>query len=214
MDDRRTERERMVEEQIRRRGVADERVLDALVKLPRHEFVPPAESKRAYEDHPLPIGGGQTISQPYMVAAMTELLGLGGRERVLEIGTGSGYQTAVLAALAKRVFTIEKRSELAAHARSILTRMGLTNVDYRVADGSRGWPEEAPFDGILLTAAAPDAPEALVAQLADGGTLVAPLGARGVQELTTMKKTGTRIERRVHFRCSFVPLLGVEGFRD
>ncbi len=207
-------RHEMVEKQIKRRGVRDPRVLDALRRVPRHEFVPPNRQKQAYDDHPLPIGEGQTISQPYMVAAMTELLELSPESRVLEVGTGSGYQAAVLAELAGRVFTIERDARLAARARSALTAAGYENLSYRVCDGTRGWPEEAPFDGIVITAAAPEVPPSLLDQLGDPGVLVAPVGSAGSQDLVSVRRSGGRDERTVHFRCAFVPLLGVEGFPD
>jgi protein-L-isoaspartate(D-aspartate) O-methyltransferase len=214
MDEFEIERGRMVADQIRRRGVRDPRVLNALRRVPRHEFVPEARRKLAYEDHPVTIGESQTISQPYMVAAMTELLELGGPERVLEIGTGSGYQTAVLAELATEVFTIERLPRLSARARTTLTSLGYDNIEYRVCDGTRGWPEEAPFPAILVTAAAPEPPPSLLAQLADPGILVMPAGARGIQELLSIRRRDGEDVRHHHFRCSFVPLIGLEGFPD
>ena len=204
----------MVEKQIRRRGVRDPRVLEALLEVHRHEFVPPESQARAYGDHPLPIGADQTISQPYMVAVMTECLDLAPESRVLEIGTGSGYQTAVLATLAAEVFTVELLPELSARARLTLTRLGYDNIRYRVCDGSLGWPEMAPFDGIIVTAAAPQVPPALIRQLEDPGVLAAPIGGRGSQDLVTVRREKGQDVSRTHFKCSFVPLLGVEGFPD
>ncbi len=206
------ERLRMVERQIRRRGVSRSEVLEAMRKVPRHEFIPAEHRRAAYEDHPVPIDEGQTISQPYMVAKMTELLALTGRERVLEVGTGSGYQTAVLAECAGKVYTVERLPRLAARARTTLTRLGYGNIRYRVGDGSGGWPEEGPFDGILVTAAAPDIPGSLLAQLGDPGTLVIPVGGRLTQDLVTIRREGGRDRRTDHLRCSFVPLVGEEGY--
>ncbi len=214
MDDRATDRREMVEKQIRRRGICDPRVLEALLEVHRHEFVPPESQARAYGDHPLPIGADQTISQPYMVASMTECLSLTPESRVLEIGTGSGYQTAVLSTLTAEVFTIELLPKLSTHARLTLTRLGYENIHYRVCDGSRGWPEMAPFNGIIITAAAPQVPPALIRQLADPGVLAAPIGSRGSQELVTVTRNEGRDVSRTHFKCTFVPLIGVEGFPD
>jgi protein-L-isoaspartate(D-aspartate) O-methyltransferase len=214
MDDRASDRFDMVDSQIERRGVRDPAVLAAMRTVPRHEFIPEPERSRAYVDHPVPIGSDQTISQPYMVAVMTECLRLTRESRVLEIGTGSGYQTAVLAMLAAEVFTVERLPELSARARVTLTMLGYDNIRYRVSDGSVGWAEEAPFDGILVTAAAPRIPPGLVAQLADPGVLAAPVGARGSQDLVTVRRENGRDVTRTWFKCSFVPLLGVEGFPD
>jgi protein-L-isoaspartate(D-aspartate) O-methyltransferase len=214
MDEWAADRIDMVKRQIERRGVRDPGVLEAMRTVPRHEFVPERERRRAYGDHPLPIGSSQTISQPFMVAVMTECLDLAPEGRVLEIGTGSGYQTAVLAALAGEVYTVERLPELSARARVTLTRLGYDNVHYRVADGSVGWAEEEPFDGILVTAAAPEVPSALVRQLADPGILAAPIGSRGSQDLVTVERRAGKTVTRTHFKCSFVPLLGAEGFPD
>jgi len=214
LDQYRADRHEMVDSQIRRRGVRDERVLAAMERVPRHLFIPEGDRGQAHQDHPVPIGERQTISQPYMVAVMTELLALSGKERVLEIGTGSGYQTAVLAECAAQVLTIERFPGLAARARTTLTTLGYENVEFRVCDGTRGWPEEAPFDGILVTAAAPKIPPDLSDQLADPGILVAPIGERGQQDLVTLRREGDRRDRQVHFRCAFVPLIGVEGFSE
>jgi len=204
----------MVRNQILRRRVRDQRVLDALGRVPRHEFIRGSGRNHAYEDRPVPIGEAQTISQPYMVAAMTELLGLTGTERVLEVGTGSGYQAAILAECAKEVFTIERFPALAARARTTLTSLGYENVRFRVCDGTVGWPEEAPFDGIIVTAAAPRPPPSLLAQLGDPGVMVLPEGEKGMQELVTIRRKDGRDEREVHFQCAFVPLVGTEGFPD
>lgn len=214
MDERATDRLDMVAMQIERRGVRDAAVLEAMRTVPRHEFIPEREQNRAYGDHPVPIGSDQTVSQPYMVAVMTEHLALTRESRVLEIGTGSGYQTAVLATLAGEVFTVERIPELSARARVKLTALGHDNVRYRVADGSVGWPSAGPFDGIIVTAAAPRIPAALVDQLADPGVLAAPVGSRGSQELVTVRRESGRDVTTAHFKCSFVPLLGVEGFPD
>jgi protein-L-isoaspartate(D-aspartate) O-methyltransferase len=201
------ERERMVAEQIEARGVSDPRVLAALRAVPRHEFVPPEQRAHAYEDRPLPIGEGQTISQPYIVAVMTELLQLSGEERVLEIGTGSGYQAAVLGRLAREVYTIEIVPELARRAEADLRRLGFANVRVRHGDGYRGWPEHAPFDAIIATAAPEHVPQPLVDQLAVGGRLVLPVGDV-FQELVlvTRDEKGVRQERLLGVR--FVPMTG------
>ncbi len=180
--------ERMVREQIAARDVRDARVLQAMRAIPRHEFVPPALTDQAYEDYPLPIGLGQTISQPYIVALMTELLEPRKEDRVLEIGTGSGYQAAVLSRLVKQVYTIELIDELAASARQRLRRLGYTNVEVRAGDGYAGWPEQAPFDKIIVTAAPEASPQALVNQLKPGGVMVVPAGPRIAQELMVVEK--------------------------
>jgi protein-L-isoaspartate(D-aspartate) O-methyltransferase len=204
----------MVETQIRARGVSDERVLAVVAEVPRHEFVAVPDQGSAYDDRPLPIGERQTISQPYMVAVMTEILALSGAERILEIGTGSGYQTAVLSRLAAEVFTIERIPALAVRARETLDRLGYRNVRYRVGDGSLGWPEEAPFQAVIVTAATPSIPPALLDQLAGTGILVAPVGERGMQELVSVRRERGLDRKKVHFSCTFVPLLGAEGFPE
>jgi protein-L-isoaspartate(D-aspartate) O-methyltransferase len=207
------DRERMVEEQIEARGVRDPRVLDALRAVPRHEFVPAEERGHAYRDRPLPIGHGQTISQPYIVAVMTELLELAGDEKVLEIGTGSGYQAAVLSLLAREVYTIEIVPELARRAGADLARLGYSNVQVRQGDGYRGWPEHAPFDAILVTAAPEHVPQPLVDQLAVGGRLVLPVGDV-FQDLVlvTRDESGVHQERLLGVR--FVPMTGEAERRE
>lgn len=196
----------MVDTQIRARGIRDERVLDAMARVPRHRFVLPDDIEAAYGDHPLDIGHGQTISQPYIVAFMTEALQIGPEARVLEIGTGSAYQTAVLAEIAREVYSIEIVEAHAERARELLRTLGYTNVQLRVGDGYLGWPEAAPFDGIIVTAAADDVPLPLVEQLAPGARLVIPVG-RGDQDLLVLTRTeeGLREEQRLAVR--FVPLV-------
>jgi len=204
----------MVDSQLRRRDVRDERVLAAMERVPRHAFVPAHWQDRAYDDTPLSIGEGQTISQPYIVGYMTQLLELEGSEKVLEIGTGSGYQTAILAELADMVCTVERLPSLAAAARSLLTALGYTNIRFHVGDGTLGWPEEAPFEAILVTAGAPDVPTALQSQLADGGRLVLPVGHRHYQELVRVTRKGNRFHRHRFGGCTFVPLVGEQGWRN
>lgn len=201
-------RRRMVEEQVERRGIRDPRVIAALREAPRHVFVDEALRDKAYGDHPLPLPGGQTISQPYMVAFMSEALRIEPEHNVLEVGTGSGYQTWVLAALARRVFTVERVPELARRARALLDLLGVVNVASRVSDGSWGWSEYAPYDRILVTAAASALPRPLTDQLADGGLLVAPIGPEGRQILCRYTRRGTRLEMEKLCTCSFVPLIG------
>jgi len=201
-------RARMVREQLVTRGIRDKRVLEAMGRVPRHELVPEGVRDEAYEDGPLPIGEGQTISQPYIVAAMSEAAALEGNERVLEVGTGSGYQAAVLSALAREVYTIELEPMLAARAKRDLERLGCTNVHTRTGDGYRGWPEAAPFDAILVTAAPDHVPPALLDQLRPGGRLVIPVGASFDQELWVYTKTEHGIEKRHLMPVRFVPLRG------
>ena len=207
-------RGRMVERQLRRRGVSDERVLAAMGKVPRELFVPPSARELAYEDGALPIGYGQTISQPYIVGVICSLLSLGGSESVLDVGTGSGYQAAVLAELAAEVTTIERMPELVEKAQDALSEAGYDDVDVRLGDGSLGVPEKAPFDGIAVAAAAPTVPEHLYGQLAEGGRLVLPKGSRWGQDLVLVVKTGEGPVERRSVPCRFVPLLGEEGFGD
>lgn len=207
-------RARMVESQIVARGVCAPRVLEVLRAVPRHEFVPPEQRDYAYSDGPLPIGNGQTISQPYIVALMSELLDLKGHEKVLEVGTGSGYQAAVLAHLAREVHSIERYANLARYAARLLHDLGLNNVHIHVGDGSLGLPEQAPFDGIVVTAAAPDIPKTLRGQLADGGRLVVPVGARGNQTLEVWTRLGARFEYEQIIPVAFVPLVGEEGWQE
>jgi protein-L-isoaspartate(D-aspartate) O-methyltransferase len=207
-------RRAMIETQLRRRGVHETRVLAAMGTVPRHEFVPADFRKRAYEDAPLPIGDGQTISQPYIVAAMTAALRLSGHERVLEIGTGCGYQAAILASLAKEVFTIEYRSELATSAAERLTRLGYANVHVHCGDGTLGLPEFAPFDAILVAAAAPAAPAPLLAQLAEGGRMVVPVGSMENQELQLVERLHDKFRSSMLEGCRFVPLLGAHGWKE
>ncbi|MCD6419721.1 MAG: protein-L-isoaspartate(D-aspartate) O-methyltransferase [Synergistetes bacterium] len=204
----------MVETQIAKRGIKDERVLAAMANLPRHLFVPPRLRDSAYDDTPLPIGMGQTISQPYMVALMTELLALKGDERVLEIGTGSGYQTAVLCKLCAQVYTVERIEELIPIAEENLITAGLRNFRIKHGDGSIGWEEEAPFDAIIVTAAAPEVPQSLVEQLGERGRMVVPIGERYVQDLMLLlKDEDGSVKKKVVSRCVFVPLIGKEGWK-
>jgi protein-L-isoaspartate(D-aspartate) O-methyltransferase len=208
------ERSRMVERQLRRRGIRDERVLAAMEGVPRHLFVSEQLRHLAYEDGALPIGHGQTISQPFIVATICELLGITGDDRVLDVGTGSGYQAAVLAELADEVVTIERVPELVETAREALRQAGYENVEVRLGDGSVGVPDRAPFDAIAVAAAAPTVPPALYDQLADGGRLVVPRGGRSGQELVLVERTPTGPVERRSVPCRFVPLLGEEGFRS
>lgn len=206
------QRRAMVERQLRARGIRDQRVLAAMARVPREHFVPPARRADAYDDRPLTIGHGQTISQPYMVALMSEALLLTGAERVLEIGTGSGYQTAILAELAARVFTVERVAELSETAKARLDELAYTTVCYRVGDGTLGWPEKAPFDRILVTAGAPEVPPALAAQLVDGGLLVIPVGNEYSQDLLRVQRRGERLRRERLCACVFVKLIGEQGW--
>jgi len=202
----------MVELQLRQRGIRDERVLAAMAKVPRHEFVPASLQDVAYHDQPLPIGEGQTVSQPYIVADMLERLWLQPSGKVLEVGTGSGYQTALLAELVAEVFSIERHPTLAGAAQQILERLGYKNVQVRVGDGSLGWPEAALFDAIIVSAAVPRIPQSLIAQMKPGGRLIAPVGTPEAQELQLAHLVeGELIIRRLD-GCRFVPLIGKEGF--
>jgi protein-L-isoaspartate(D-aspartate) O-methyltransferase len=204
----------MVENQIRKRGVASPRVLEAMACVPRHEFVPEKYRDYAYADKPLPIGEGQTISQPFMVAAMTEALEPGGAERVLEIGTGSGYQAAVLSLLAREVITVESRTPLALAAQERLMNLGYTNVHVHNGDGSAGFPDSAPYDAILVTAGAPEIPQVFASQLREGGRVVIPVGDPENQKLVQARKVSGELKSRSLFDCRFVPLLGRYGWRD
>lgn len=207
-------RHEMVAAQIRGRGITDRRVLAALATVPRHLFVPPTLADRACDDAPLPIGRGQTISQPYMVGKMTELLELQPGDHVLEIGTGSGYQTAILAYLSKIVYTIERIGELQRAAKQRLQNLGFTNVSYMIGDGTVGWTECAPFNAIMVTAGAPEIPDPLIKQLAEKGRLVIPVGGRSFQVLNFVRKQKSRIFREEVFECTFVPLVGRESWED
>lgn len=206
-------RDQMVYEQLLRRGIHDERVLQAMARVPRERFVVPESLDEAYADQPLPIGFGQTISQPYVVARIAELLELGGAERVLDIGAGSGYQAAVLAELTPRgrVFAIERIPELAARARRRFHELGYA-IELRCEDGSGGWPEHGPYDAIAVAAAAPALPAPLCAQLAEGGRLVIPIGSASDQRLTVVRRRGAAIEQSPDVPVRFVPLLGEHGF--
>ena len=208
-------RRRMVEEQVIARGIADQRVIDAMLKVPRHKFVEQALEGKAYQDAPLPIGEKQTISQPYMVAVMSEALALNGSETVLEIGTGSGYQAAVLALLADRVFSLERIPSLARRARKVLDECGFGKVNIRLADGTQGWQEMAPFDAILVTAGAPEVPQHYLDQLAVGGRLIIPVGDQESQLLLRVTRTGEKeyLEEKM-LGCRFVPLIGDYGWQE
>lgn len=203
----------MVERQLRKRGIRDERVLAAMLTVPRHEFVPVELAAEAYSDRPLPIGYGQTISQPFMVAAMAEALRFAGSERVLEIGTGCGYQAAVLSLLGREVQTIEMQEDLAADAGGRLRRLGYDNVHVHAGDGTLGWADAAPYEAIVVTAAAPDVPPPLAAQLAEGGHLIVPVGTPDEQRLLYVEKHGSTLTRRALYHCRFVPLVGRYGWR-
>jgi protein-L-isoaspartate(D-aspartate) O-methyltransferase len=209
------QRERMVKEQLIRRDIRDQRVLDAMRNIPRHAFVPPEHRHMAYGDGPLPIGSGQTISQPYIVALMTQLLNLKGGEKVLEVGTGSGYQAAVLAYLAQEVHTIERHANLAEQAGQILSELGYSNVYVHVGDGTRGWPDSAPYDAIMVTAGSPKVPKSLLAQLDDGGgRMIIPVGGRGNQRLERWFREGDDYRCERILPVAFVPLLGEEGWQE
>ena len=205
------QRARMVDEQLLSRGVRSPAVLAAMRSVPRHLFVPPDEIAWAYADGPLPIGQGQTISQPYIVALMTELLDPQPSDRVLEVGSGSGYQTAVLAQLVDEVHTVELLPDLASQAGERLRALGLETVQLHTGDGSVGWPESAPYDGILVTACAPQVPQPLLDQLGDSGRLVIPVGGRAAQQLEVWTRTGSRFTHTVSIAVAFVPLRGLHG---
>ena len=207
-----SQRERMVKRQLSGRGIGDERVLAAMRAVPRELFVPEPERRRAYVDGALPIGAGQTISQPWIVAAICEALELRGGERVLEIGTGSGYSTAILASLAGEVISVERHGNLASGAREALGLVGAANVEVLTGDGSRGLPQRAPFDAIAVHAAAPAPPRELLEQLRPGGLLVAPVAEAGREVLRAFRATPSGIESRTICDCRFVPLLGAAGY--
>ncbi len=202
------ERQRMVQQQLMARGITDARVLGAMAKVPREEFVPPESRAASYEDGPMPIGHGQTISQPYIVAFMTEQLRPKASDRVLEIGTGSGYQAAILAGLVKDVYTIEIIEALAKDAEATLQRLGYKNVHVRVGDGYRGWPEYAPFDAITVTCAPDHVPQPLIDQLKEGGRMIIPVGGFGNQELYLLEKKNGQLQRRAVLPVRFVPMAG------
>ncbi len=207
-------RKRMVETQIVGRGIKDRRVIDAILKVPRHAFVEEAMSAQAYSDSPLPIGEKQTISQPYMVALMTEALQLTGKEKVLEIGAGSGYQTAILAEIAKKVFSIERILSLTMRTRVLLLELGYSNIEIKFSDGTQGWPAESPFDAIIVTAGAPDIPQPLIDQLAIGGRLVVPVGDDSFQDLIRATKLEEGIRKEDLGGCRFVKLIGKYGWNE
>lgn len=206
------QRARLVQVQLRERGIRAERVLAAMAKVPREKFVAPELMSEAYADGPLPIGEGQTVSQPYMVAAMVEALEVRPSDRVLEVGSGTGYQAAVLGELAGEVWTIERHAELAERAHKILMEIGYRNVHVVQGDGSVGLPEYSPFDKIIVAAGAPQAPPSLLAQLAEGGTMAVPVGNRVEQQLLVVHKAGGHIVTSSHILCCFVPLVGAEGW--
>jgi protein-L-isoaspartate(D-aspartate) O-methyltransferase len=208
------ERRTMVERQIRRRGIDDPRVLATMAKIPRHEFVPPNLWHEAYADYPLPIGDGQTISQPYIVAMMTAALSPAATDKVLEIGTGSGYQTAILAELTHTVFTIERSASLSHAARQRLNRLGYKNVHFSIGDGTIGLSQSAPFSKILATGSLPAIPQGLLDQLSEEGILVAPVGGRSLQQLLRLQRTGSTFKEQDLGACCFVPLIGKAGWRS
>ncbi len=205
-------RTRMVDEQLRARGISDEQVLRIMSEIPRERFLPPDCASQAYDDRALPIDCGQTISQPYIVALMTSLLEIRDDHRVLEVGTGTGYQTAILSQLAGRVFTMERIGQLLESARKRLSGLGVDNVEFLETDGSEGWPEFAPFDRIIVTAAAPDVPDPLVGQLCEGGRMVLPVGPVGDQVLTLVERRSGRVVERPGIAVRFVKLLGSQGY--
>jgi protein-L-isoaspartate(D-aspartate) O-methyltransferase len=206
------QRRKMVEEQLLSREINDPKLLEVMNRVPRHLFVHESMHHRAYGDSPLPIGENQTISQPYIVAAMTDVLQLSGEERVLEIGTGSGYQTAILAELCAQVFTIERINTLARKSQKILTGLKYFNIVYKVFDGTYGWPDQAPFDAILVTASTPQIPPMLLSQLKDNGRLIAPVGGRENQKMTVVTKEGNHLRHTIIGDCKFVPLVGKYGW--
>ena len=202
------QRRKMIEEQLLERGIKDLALMEVMSRVPRHLFVDSSLQQRAYGDCPLPIGENQTISQPYIVASMTEALHLKGKERVLEIGTGSGYQTAILAEMASQVFTIERIRPIVQKTKVLLNSLRYENIIFKVFDGTYGWRDQSPFDAILISAATPNIPTVLIEQLADKGRLVAPVGGRESQKLTVLSKVGNRLVSREKESCKFVPLIG------
>jgi protein-L-isoaspartate(D-aspartate) O-methyltransferase len=208
------EREEMVTNQIERRGITSPRVLEAMRSVPRHKFVPPDMVRYAYDDNPLPIGSSQTISQPYIVALMTQLLALTGAEIVLEIGTGSGYQAAILGSLAREVHTIERHPDLADRARNVLAELGFKNVFVHIGDGTLGWQDASPYQGIIITAAAPGPPPPVLDQLSDGGRMVIPVGAWGSQMLQLLQKEKMAYSTIDVLPVAFVPLRGEHGWKE
>lgn len=201
------QRDKMVRQQLKGRGFKNEKVIEAFYRVPRHYFTDQTMISRAYGDHPLPIGEGQTISQPYIVALMTDALCLEGPGRVLEVGTGSGYQAAILAELAGEVYTVERIAELQGKAKKALDSIGYSNIYYKVGDGTKGWPEKAPFDGIIITAAVNKVPDSLLQQLSTFGNLVAPVGSISEQELMVLTRHENGLEKQTLGRCRFVPLI-------
>ncbi len=208
------QRRRMIREQLLARGIDDPRVLLAISRVPRHRFVPESYRSKAYEDRALPIEKGQTISQPYMVAFMTQALQLRGKETVLEIGTGSGYQAAILSQIVQQVYTIERHAQLAHQAQKLFQELGYTNIEVIIGDGSKGLPDHAPYEGIIVTAAAPAVPEDLIEQLRVGGRLVIPVGTRQEQRLVCVYKTEDGVKEEHTIDCIFVPLIGLYGWPE
>ncbi len=208
------ERKRMVEIQLKGRRIKDKRVLEVMGKVPRHRFVEKELQRTAYADYPLPLGQGQTISQPYMVALMTQCLKLKGEEKVLEVGTGSGYQLAILAELASEVYSIERVESLSRRAAKILRELGYTKMQFKVGDGTKGWEEHSPYQSIMVTAGSPDIPPALIDQLAEGGWMVIPVGGSVSQELMVFRKRKGKVEKKNICGCVFVPLVGEFGWKE
>lgn len=208
------DREQMVNDHLLARDITDKRVIEILRKIPRERFIDSGDDSRAYNDNPLPIGCGQTISQPYMVALMTQSLLLGRSDRVLEIGTGSGYQTAVLAEIAKEVYTVERIDALGLRAQNTLAELGYSNIKFKIGDGTLGWEEHAPFDRIIVTAGAPELPLSLTDQLADGGMMVIPVGGTAHQDLIRAENHGSKIVQKKICSCIFVKLIGKEGWEE
>jgi len=204
----------MVEEQLIPRGITDPKVLAAARKVPRHLFVPERSLENAYGDYPIPVGDGQTISQPYMVALMTQSLGLTGEEKVLEIGTGSGYQAAILLEIVKEVYSVERFESLAQKAKTVLESLDYKNIKIKTGDGSEGWDEFAPYDAIIVTAGAPSIPEPLIEQLGEGGRMIIPVGGAFGQQLTLVRKTAEDISQEEICGCVFVPLVGKYGWKE